>query len=59
MARLGCLNLQVVDEFAIAEVFLPRLLPHQWRGKAFIAGADAGSGPPPERLSLLWRKVKA
>ena len=59
LARLGCLNLQTVDELALAEVFLPRLLPQQWRGQAFIARADADSGPKPEWLSILWRKLKA
>lgn len=55
MGRLGCLNLQVVDELALTEVFFPQLLPDHWRGKAFVAE----EGPQPEWFKLLWRKLKA
>ena len=58
LARLGSLNLQTLDESALAEVFFPRLLPAHWHKQAFVARGSADGGPQTEWFSLLWRKLK-
>ena len=58
LARLGSLNLQILDNSALAEVFFPRVLPAHWHKQAFVARGSADEGPQTEWFSLLWRKLK-
>lgn len=54
-----CLNLRLVDEHALREVLLPRLLPPAWRGRAAVDwDSTADTKPSAAWVALLWRKLQ-